>query len=50
MATKYKEVIVPLDMVIYIPPDEVHWHGATEDSSFAHLSILGQPHEMNIVE
>ena len=50
VATKDEEVVVTPGMVIYIPPDEVHWHGATEESSFAHLSILGQPHEMEVFE
>ena len=26
--------------VISIPPDEEHWHGATPESTFAHLSIV----------
>lgn len=25
--------------VVYVPANEMHWHGATPDSDFAHLSI-----------
>jgi len=50
VATKDQEHIVTPGMVIFVPPGEEHWHGATKDSSFAHLSIIGQPHEMKVVE
>jgi quercetin dioxygenase-like cupin family protein len=39
VATKDKEAVVTPGMVVYIAPGEVHWHGATEDSSFTHLAI-----------
>ncbi len=45
IATKDQEHTVTPGMIAFIPKGEEHWHGATEDSSFAHLSILGQPHE-----
>ena len=41
VATETEEYIVTPGTAIYIPPGEKHWHGATKDSSFAHLSILG---------
>jgi quercetin dioxygenase-like cupin family protein len=25
--------------IVYVPADEMHWHGATEEGSFTHLSI-----------
>lgn len=50
VASKEKEYIVTPGMAIFIPPGEEHWHGATKDSSFAHLSIIGQPSEVKIVE
>jgi len=50
VATKNQEFIVTPGMIIFVPSGEEHWHGATKDSSFAHLSIIGQPHEMKIVE
>ncbi len=39
VATKEKEYIVTPGSTIYIAPGEVHWHGATQDSSFTHLAI-----------
>ncbi len=50
VASKKKEYTVKPGMVVYIPVGEEHWHGATNDSSFAHLSILGGPQELKIVE
>ena len=48
VATREKEVIVTPGTMIYFSPGEEHWHGATDDSSFAHFSILGGPSE-NVV-
>ena len=48
VATRDEEVIVTPGVMIYFSPGEEHWHGATDDSSFAHFSILGGPSE-NIV-
>ncbi len=45
VATKDNEFTVTPGMVAYIPPGEQHWHGATQDSSFSHISILGDPHK-----
>lgn len=39
VATPQEERIVTPGAVIFIPPGEVHWHGATEDSSFSHIAI-----------
>jgi quercetin dioxygenase-like cupin family protein len=39
VATKEKEQVVTSGEVIYIAPGEVHWHGATKDSSFSHIAI-----------
>ena len=39
VATEDTEKTVTPDTVIYIAPGEVHWHGATEDSSFSHIAI-----------
>ena len=50
VATKDQQHIVTTGMVIYVSPGEEHWHGATRESSFAHLSIIGQPQELKIVE
>ncbi len=45
VATKNVEYTVTPGMVIYISPGEEHWHGATVDSAFSHISILGEPHK-----
>jgi quercetin dioxygenase-like cupin family protein len=45
VATKEQECMVTLGMIIFDPPGEEHWHGTTKDSSFAHVSIIGQLHE-----
>ena len=37
--TATEEQIVMAGAVIYIPANEAHSHGATEDSAFAHLSV-----------
>ena len=50
VATRDKEYTVTPGTVVYIPVNEEHWHGATKDSSFAHLSIIGGPQEMKITE
>jgi quercetin dioxygenase-like cupin family protein len=45
VATINDEHIVTPGMIVYISPHEEHWHGATNDSAFSHLSILGEPHK-----
>jgi quercetin dioxygenase-like cupin family protein len=50
VATRDKEYVLTPGMLAFIPPNEVHWHGAAKDSSFSHLSIIGQPDELKIVE
>jgi quercetin dioxygenase-like cupin family protein len=39
VATKKEEKTVTPGTVVYIEPGEVHWHGATKDSSFAHICM-----------
>jgi quercetin dioxygenase-like cupin family protein len=39
VATEDEEITVTPGTVIYFPPDENHWHGATDDSEFSHISI-----------
>jgi quercetin dioxygenase-like cupin family protein len=39
VATKSKEYTVTPGTTVYIPPGEVHWHGADEDAPFAHIAI-----------
>ena len=39
VATEDEEITVTPGTVIYFPPNENHWHGATDDSEFSHISI-----------
>jgi quercetin dioxygenase-like cupin family protein len=39
VATETEERVVTPGMLVRIPPGEKHWHGATKDSSFSHLSV-----------
>ena len=39
VATESGEVTVTPGTVIYIPAGEKHWHGATKDSEFSHITI-----------
>ncbi len=40
IATEKEEFIATPGTVAYIPAGERHWHGATRDSSFAHIAIM----------
>jgi quercetin dioxygenase-like cupin family protein len=48
VATRDEERTVTPGTLIYFDAGEEHWHGATKDSSFAHLSILDPRQEMKI--
>ncbi len=50
VADRKKEYTLTPGMAVIIHAGEEHWHGAAKDSSFAHLSIIGQPQEMKILE
>ncbi len=39
VATKKEAKTVTAGSVVYIAPGEVHWHGATKDSSFSQIAI-----------
>jgi len=39
VATEYQEYIVSSGITIHVPAGEKHWHGATDDSEFAHITI-----------
>jgi quercetin dioxygenase-like cupin family protein len=49
VATENEQVEVDTGMVVFFPAGEKHWHGATKDSKFSHLTI-STPHKTNIVE
>lgn len=40
VASEKEEVIAKPGMLFFIPRGERHWHGATKDSAFSHMSIL----------
>ena len=40
IADEKQEVVVTEGTVAFIPAGERHWHGATKDSAFSHISIL----------
>lgn len=40
VATENEQKIVTPGVAVLIPREELHWHGASETSSFQHISIL----------
>ncbi len=40
LATDDEENVVTVGDVVHVPTGEIHWHGATEDSSFSQISVL----------
>jgi quercetin dioxygenase-like cupin family protein len=50
VADRKREYSLEPGMAVIIPAGEEHWHGAAKNSSFAHLSMTGQPQEMTITE
>lgn len=49
LATEHESHVVTPGTAIFVPPGERHWHGATEDMFFTHLSITA-PGRTEIVE
>ncbi len=39
VATEKEEIVVEPGTLVLFPAGENHWHGATKDSEFSHLSI-----------
>jgi quercetin dioxygenase-like cupin family protein len=39
IATEKEERIITVGDIVLIPSGEKHWHGATEDSEFAHIYV-----------
>ena len=39
VATDKEERVVTPGTIVFFQPGEIHWHGATADSSFSHISI-----------
>jgi quercetin dioxygenase-like cupin family protein len=50
LATKEKQTEVGPGSIIYIPPGEVHYHGATKDSAFTHLAVIVPDEKGNFKE
>ena len=42
VASEQEEVLATPGMAFFIPAGESHWHGATDDSPFSHISIRGK--------
>lgn len=42
IADEKQETVVTEGMLGFIPAGEKHWHGATDDCDFTHISILRQ--------
>ena len=49
VATEKERFIVTPGTLIFIPANEPHLHGATDDEDFSHLSVI-KPGQMQIVE
>ena len=47
IATEDEEIVITPGMLAFIPAGEKHWHGATKDSSFSHISIT-PPHKTEL--
>jgi quercetin dioxygenase-like cupin family protein len=42
VATENEEVSATPGMAFFIPAGERHWHGATKESDFSHISVIGR--------
>ena len=49
VATEREEVVVTEGDTVLIPQGEKHWHGATPDSEFDHISLLTADSKTDIV-
>jgi len=49
VATESEENVVEPGDVVYVAPQEKHWHGATETTAMAHIAI-NQPGETTVLE
>ena len=49
LATETEEHVVTPGVLVHVPTGEKHWHGATKDSSFTHVSV-NLPGETKILE
>ena len=49
VATEKEQYVVTPGTLVFIPAMEPHWHGATDDEPFSHLSVI-RPGPMQILE
>ena len=42
IATNHEEVEITVGDTAFIPSGERHWHGATDESHFSHIALLGR--------
>ena len=50
VATEREQVTVGVGDIIHIPANEVHWHGATNDSEFSHIYFFSADSKTKQVE
>ena len=50
VATKTEQVTVKEGDVVWAPAGEVHWHGASADSDFTHISVTRSHTKLEQVE
>ncbi|MBI4296947.1 MAG: cupin domain-containing protein [Chloroflexi bacterium] len=50
VASDKEEVVVGVGDIIHIPAGEKHWHGATKDSAFSHLYVMGADNKTTQLE
>jgi quercetin dioxygenase-like cupin family protein len=48
--TEQEELLVGPGDVVHIAAGETHWHGATQDSDFSHISIVSVDDKLTILE
>jgi len=50
VATDEEEIVVTVGDIILIPGGEKHWHGATENSEFAHIVVTKKGSKLTQLE
>ena len=50
VATEEKEFVVTKGNTVHVAAGEIHWHGATNDSSFSHITVTLAGGTTEIVE
>lgn len=50
VATEKEQVVIEEGDTAFIPAGEKHWHGATDDSDFAHISLTSADSKTTIYD